>query len=203
MSGRIEIRHDRLRHSLNVLLCFSLIGIFAWHALAGTEGALLLLVPAVVLFGGTAIGSLVKILDRRPVIVLDRTGLSAPTILARPLPWDAIQRIEERRFGRTRLFFYVDEPKRWLRVDASSGRDLLSALLPGFERPRIVLDTSWLDHSHKAIREAVAGFWGAARSAATLDDGVADASRDPFAHKHCCKDHDQDRGYLRPGEHVQ
>lgn len=175
---RIELRHDRLRHGASLALCLALIGLFGWYALRGVEGALLLFLPALVLFGATGLQSLLKILDRRPVLVLDREGLSAPAILARRLPWSELRAVEERRFGRTRLFLYVDEPGRWLRPDAAgawSVQGSLGKLLPGFERPRITLETAWLDRPHRAIREAVARFWGAARAeaAAREEEAVA------------------------------
>ncbi|MCS6779662.1 MAG: hypothetical protein NZ555_08175 [Geminicoccaceae bacterium] len=169
MSGpdRMELRHDRLRHGANLALCLALLGLFGWHTLKGVEGASLLLLPALVLFGATASQSLAKILDRRPVLILDREGVFAPAIMARPLPWRELRAVEERRFGRTRLFLYVDEPGRWLRPEAAgawSPAGALGKLLPGFERPRITIETVWLDRPHPRIREAVAAFWGAARA---------------------------------------
>ncbi|MCS7268992.1 MAG: hypothetical protein NZ704_13140 [Geminicoccaceae bacterium] len=164
---RIELRHDRVRHGANLALCATLIGLFGWHAARGVEAAVLLFLPALLLFGGMGLRSLAKIRDRRPVVTLDRKGLVAPAILARPLPWSEIRAIEERRFGRTRLFLYVDEPARWLRPDAAGAWSVhgsLGKLLPGFERPRITLETAWLDRPHRAIREAVATFWAAARA---------------------------------------
>lgn len=162
---RIELRHDRLRHGLNLVLCLALLGLFGWYALRGVEGALLLGVPALVLFGGVGLQSLARIRDRRPVLTLDREGLFAPAIMARPLPWREIRAIGERRLGRTRLFLYVDEPGRWLRPEGSTSWSLhgsVGKLLPGFDRPRITVETVWLDRPHRAIREAVASFWGAA-----------------------------------------
>ncbi len=168
MSGpeRIELRHDRLRHGANVALCLALIGLFGWHTLRGVEGAFVLLVPALLLFGGMALQSVAKMRDRRPVLILDREGVFAPSTMARPLPWSEVRWIEERRLGRTRLFLYVDQPSRWLRPEAGgawTAQGSLGKLLPGFERPRITLETVWLDRPHRAIREAVARLWGAAR----------------------------------------
>jgi|DewCreStandDraft_4_1066084.scaffolds.fasta_scaffold00029_129 hypothetical protein len=169
---RIEIRHDRLRHGANLALCLALIGLFGWHTLRGVEGAFVLFVPALLLFGGTALQSVAKMRDRRPVLILDREGVFAPSTMARPLPWSEVRGIEERRLGRTRLFLYVDEANRWLRPDAAgawSVQGSLGKLLPGFERPRITIETVWLDRPHRAIREAVARFWGAARAEAEQD----------------------------------
>ncbi|MCL6607075.1 MAG: hypothetical protein K6T74_03175 [Geminicoccaceae bacterium] len=174
MSGaeRLELRHGRGPHAATVALCAGLLLLFAWHALRGVEGAVVLLVPAAILFGGFGLRSALCLLDRRPVAVLDRDGLWIPDLLARPLPWRAVEAVEERRFGRSRLFLYVADTRPWLRPDRRGGfgPEAIGSLLPGFARPRITLATHWLDHSHREIRAALAAFWGAAR-AAELEPG--------------------------------
>ncbi len=173
---RLELRHARAPHLVTIGLCVGLLVLFAWHALRGVEGAGVLLLPAVILFGGFALRSGLTLADRRPVAILDREGIFVPETMARPLPWHALQGVEERRFGRTRLFLYVADTRPWLKPErqgAFTPDAVLGKLLPGFERPRITLETRWLDRSHAQIREAVATFWGAARAAA--GDAASDA----------------------------
>jgi hypothetical protein len=169
MSGaeRLELRHGRVPHAANLALCVGLVLLFAGQAASGQEGAAVLLLPALILFGGFGLRSALCLLDRRPVAVLDREGVWIPELMSRPLPWRAVEAVEERRFGRSRLFFYVADTRPWLRPDRRGGfgPEALGSLLPGFARPRITLATHWLDHSHREIRAAVGAFWGAARAA--------------------------------------
>lgn len=162
---RLEIRHGRLPHLAAIALCLGALGVFGWHAATGIPEARTLLLPAAILFGGFALQSGLRLRDRRPVAVLDRDGIWIPELMVRPLPWREIQAVEERRFGRSRLFLYVADTRPWLRADRQGGfapDAVLGKLLPGFSRPRIAFETRWLDRSHGAIREAVASFWGAA-----------------------------------------
>jgi hypothetical protein len=168
MSGgeRLELRHGRLSHTFNLALCVGLVLLFAGQATSGQEGAAVLLLPALILFGGFGLRSALCLFDRRPVAVLDREGVWIPELMSRPLPWRAVEAVEERRFGRSRLFLYVADTRPWLRPDRRGGfgPEALGNLLPGFARPRITLATHWLDHSHREIRAAVASFWGVARA---------------------------------------
>jgi hypothetical protein len=166
-SAGLELRHGRVPHAANLALCVGLLLLFAWHAATGVEGAAALLLPAAILFGGFGLRSGLLVLDRHPVAILDREGIRIPELLARPLPWRAVEAVEERRFGRSRLFLYVADTRPWLRPERRGGfgPEALGSLLPGFARPRITLATHWLDHSHREIRAAVAEFWGAARAA--------------------------------------
>lgn len=165
---RLELRHARLPHLVNIAACGGLIALFLWHAASGIEGASVLVLPALILFGGFALQSGLRIRDRRPVAALDPEGIWIPEIMARPLPWLEVRAIDERSFGRTKLFLYVADTRPWLKPERQGGFTpdaALGKLLPGFARPRITLETHWLDHSHREIREAVAAFWGAARAA--------------------------------------
>lgn len=175
MSGddRLELHHARGPHAANVVLCVAVLLLFAWHAMRGIEGAAVLLLPAAILFGGFALQSGLRLLDRRPLAILDREGIWIPETMARPLPWRALEAVDERRFGRTRLFLYVTDTTPWLKPErqgAFTPEAALGKLLPGFARPRITLETRWLDRSHREIREALAAFWGRAR-AAEAEDG--------------------------------
>ncbi|BCX19408.1 MAG: hypothetical protein KatS3mg117_3090 [Geminicoccaceae bacterium] len=166
-ADRLELRHARGPHAFNLAVCAGLVLLFALHALSGQEGALVLLLPAAILFGGFGLQSLLRILDRRPVALLDREGIWIPELMVRPLPWRELLAVDERRFGRTRLFLYVADTRPWLRPERQGGFTpdaALGKLLPGFSRPRITFETHWLDRSHREIREAVASFWGAARA---------------------------------------
>jgi len=169
MSGaeRLELRHGRVPHAANLALCVGLVLLFAGQAASGQEGAAVLLLPALILFGGFGLRSALCLLDRRPVAVLDREGVWIPELMSRPLPWRAVEAVEERRFGRSRLLLYVADTGPWLRPERRGGfgPEALGSLLPGFARPRITLATHWLDHSHREIRAAVGAFWGAARAA--------------------------------------
>ncbi len=175
MSGseRLELHHARFPHAANLALCAGLVLIFLVQAMSGVEGAAVLLLPAAILFGGFGLQSLSRILDRRPVALLDREGIWIPELMVRPLPWRELLAVDERRFGRTRLFLYVEDTRPWLRPERQGGFTpdaALGRLLPGFSRPRITLETHWLDRSHREIREAVASFWGAARLAGAEAD---------------------------------
>ncbi len=169
MSGpeRIELRHGRGRNLATAALCLALIGLFLWRRLEGRTGGDLLFLPALLLFGAYGGLALLRAFDRRPVAVLDREGLHLPDRLARPLPWRELVEVQERRFGRTRLLLYVRDLgpyRRPDRVESWRIEAILGKLLPGFERPRLVLETSGLDRPHRAIREALAAFWGKARA---------------------------------------
>lgn len=162
----LVLRHARARNLASAVLCLALAGWFGARAAAGAADADLLLVPALLLFGGYGALALVRALDRRPLAILDESGLHLPDQLARPLPWQALVEVQERRFGRTRLLLYVDDLAPYRRADRPAGWTVdavLGKLLPGFERPRLVLETAGLDHGHATIRAALQAFWGAAR----------------------------------------
>lgn len=162
----LVLRHGALPNMLAAGLA-SLLGlVFLWRWWAGSPGVAALVLPALFLFGLFGGSCMLRAADRRPVARIGETGILLPAIMDHELPWAELQEMAERRFGRTRLIFYVADTSAYLKPEVRSAwtlRAMVGKLRPDFARPAIELETSWLDRDHAAIREAAASHWGWAK----------------------------------------
>lgn len=160
------LHHDRGRNLWAAAFCaaFTVYVVIRWWQ--GLPGVEMFLPFVLMLFGGYGLWFLLRALDRKPVAVIGQDGILVTATMRAVLPWSQLVEVKERRHGTSYLILYVEATGPYLRNDAPptwNVKALVGKMIPGFERPQIELPTTWLDHSHATIREAVSRFWGSAR----------------------------------------